>query len=292
MKKLLKASLVASLSLFLFNCSSDDSAIPTIEGPCPGPEPIEMEKTYYLSTIEQNYYNEDEESNKKFLLQVNYKLEYNPDFKLHRILYTDKGTTDNEVIREQFLEMHHTLDTQGRLETFTLKDASDSAIVEEYTYTYTNDLLQSTKYDLVAQGGTFIANFQYNENKQMMTNNALGANLLVDYSYNQINQIDRFKVNGQGIKLTYDDKVSPFYNLPYDLTSLIINFNYVFPYTYKFPNNITSFAIGSEVADVDFTYNEGNLPTKAIYYDGKREDNIIAFDVTYTYIVKETAIKP
>ncbi|WP_158961742.1 hypothetical protein [Myroides fluvii] len=287
MKKSIKTLFFASFSVFLFNCSSDDSA--SVKGPGPGPEPIVTEKTHYLSAIEQNFYDEDEQANENYLLHVNYKLEYDADFKLSKILYTDTGYTNNEVVREQSLEMHHKLDAQGRLETFTLKNGS--TIVEEYTYTYANDLLRSTKYDLVAQGGEFTANFHHNENKQMITNNALGANLLVDYTYNEKNQIDRFKVNGQNIKLSYDDKVSPFYNLPYDLTSLLFNFNYVFPYTYKFPNNVTSFTAANEVADVDYTYNEANLPTKAIYYEGKREDNIVAFDITYTYTVKETEVK-
>lgn len=289
MKKLLKTSFIASLSLFLFNCSSDDSTA-IIEGPCPGPEPIETEKTYYLSAIEQNYYDEDEESNEKYLLHVNYKLDYDADFKLNKILYADTGYTNNEIVREQSLEMHHTLDENGKLQSFTLKNGA--TIIEEYTYTYATNLLQSANYNLVAQGGAFTSKFSYNQKKQMISNTASAANLLIDYSYNTNNQINQFKANGQIIKLTYDDKISPFYNLPFDLTSLIINFNYIFPYTYTFPNNITSFTTGNEVADVDFTYNEVNLPTKAIYYDGKREDNIVAFDVTYTYTVKETAVQP
>ncbi|MGG5507850.1 MULTISPECIES: hypothetical protein [unclassified Myroides] len=285
MKKSIKPLFFASFSLLLFNCSSDDSA--GTQGP--EPEPIATEKTYYLHTIEQNFYDEDEQVNESYLLHVNYKLEYDVDFKLNKILYTDTGYTNNEVVREQSFEMNHILDTQGRLETFTLKDGT--AIIEEYTYTYMDDLLQSTKYNLVARGGAFTGSFQYNEKKQMIANKALEANLLIDYYYNEKNQIDRFKFNGQNIKLTYDDKVSPFYNLPYDFTSLLINFNYVFPYTYVFTNNVTSFTIGDEVADVDYTYNEANLPTKAIYYDGKREDNVVAFDVTYTYTVKETEVK-
>lgn len=277
MKKLVKTILFASLSLFLFSCNSDDSAS------------IKMEKVYQLSSIEQNYYDEDETTEEKHLLHVTYQLKYDADFKLKKILYEDTGYINKKVVREQSFEMQHTLDEKGRLQTFMIKKLP--TLVEEYTYTYADDLLQSTTFNFLQQGTAFTATFRHNENKQMVTNNSLGANLLVDYSYNEKNQLNHFKVNGQGVKLTYDDKLSPFYNLPYDLTSVLINFNHTFPYSYKFPNNITSFANGTEVADVEYIYNEANLPTKAIYYDGPKADNIVAFDITYTYTVREVEAK-
>jgi len=42
---------------------------------------------------------------------------------------------------------------------------------------------------------------------------------------------------------------------------------------------------------VEYIYNEANLPTKAIYYDGPKSDNIVAFDITYTYTVREVEAK-
>jgi len=287
MKKLLKTSLLASLSLLLFNCSSDDSTLPN-EPDIIEPERPIIKKTYYLRSIDQNYYDEDTASNETYLLQASYKLNYDADFNLTKITYQDKGYTNGSLVREQAFDIVHTLDEKGRLQNMTFSDGT--TLIEEHTYTYNEDLLQSTHYNLLAQGGAFTAKYRYNNKKQLISANALEANLLVDYSYNEQNQMKQFKINGQTLKVTYDDKLSPFYNLPFDLTSALFNFQYVFPYTYKFPNNITSFSIGGEVSDVDFTYNEANLPTKAVYYDGKREDNEIGFDITYTYEIRETEV--
>lgn len=287
MKKLVQTSVLACLSLLLFNCSSDDST--RIDEPdIVKPEVPIIEKTYYLSSIEQNFYDEDTTKNETYLLQVSYKLKYDADFNLTTIEYQDKGYTNGTVVREQALNLFHTLDDKGRLKTFSFK--SGDILIEEHNYTYKEDVLRSIHYNLIAQGGAFTAKLHYNDKKQLISNNALEANLLVDYSYNAQNQMNQFKISGQTMKVTYDDKRSPFYNLPFDLTSVLFNLNYVFPYTYKFPNNITSFTLGGEVSDVDFTYNEANLPTKAIYYDGKREDKEIGFDITYTYEVKETEV--
>lgn len=287
MEKLLKTSLLASLSLLLFNCSSDDSTLPN-EPDIIEPERPIIKKTYYLRSIDQNYYDEDTASNETYLLQASYKLNYDADFNLTKITYQDKGYTNGSLVREQAFDIVHTLDEKGRLQNMTFSDGT--TLIEEHTYTYNEDLLQSTHYNLLAQGGAFTAKYRYNNKKQLISANALEANLLVDYSYNEQNQMKQFKINGQTLKVTYDDKLSPFYNLPFDLTSALFNFQYVFPYTYKFPNNITSFSIGGEVSDVDFTYNEANLPTKAVYYDGKREDNEIGFDITYTYEIRETEV--
>lgn len=286
MKKLVQLAALASLSLFVASCNSDDNSIV---------DPPIIEKTYHLSKIEQNIYEEDdttdEENPEQYVLHVIYKFDYDANYKLNKIFYEDTGYNGNkEVVRKQAFEMLHTLDEQGRLKIFEIKDGANT--LNSYAYTYENDLLQATTYNLINQGGAFTSTFTYNEKKQLITNKALSINLLIDYSYNAQNQMNQIKMNGQGMKITYDDKLSPFYNLPYDLTSLLIQFNYVFPYTYKFPNNITSFRAGDEGADIEFTYNEADLPIKAIYYEGKKEEGGIAFEVTYTYEIKETIIKP
>lgn len=287
MKKLVKTTLFASLGLFLFSCNSDDST------------PIKMEKVYQLTSIEQNYYDENETTDEKHLLHVTYQLKYDADFKLKKILYEDTGYINKKVVREQSFEMQHTLDDKGRLQTFMIKKLP--TLVEEYTYTYVDDLIQSTTFNFIQQGKAVTATFSHNENKQMVNNDSQeadspGDNIRIDYTYNEKNQVNQFKVNrkannSQTVQLTYDDKLSPFYNLPYDLTSLLLNFNHTFPYSYKFPNNITSLTEGKKVNEVEFTYNEANLPTKAIYYTGPKADNLVASDITYSYIVREVEAK-
>ena len=287
MKKLIKTSVLACLSLLFFNCSSDDSTLPN-EPDIIEPERPMIEKTYYLRSIDQNFYDQDETTKETYLLQASYKLNYDADFNLTTINYQDKGYTNGTLVREQAFDLLHTLDEKGRLQKMTFNDGT--TLIEEHTYTYKEDLLQSIHFNLLAQGGAFTAKYRYNDKKQLISANALEANLLVDYSYNEQNQMNQFKISGQTLKVTYDDKLSPFYNLPFDLTSALLSFQYVFPYTYKFPNNITSFSMGGEVSDVDFTYNEANLPTKAVYYDGKREDKEIGFEITYTYEIRETEV--
>lgn len=283
MKNQLKPMILAGLSLFMFSCNSDDNA--------PEAPPV-IEKTYHLSKIEQNYYENEENEGTidNYLLHVIYNFDYDTNFKLNKVLYEDVGYKNDTIIQKQSLELHHTLDNQERLQSFQIKKGTN--VVELYEYVYENDLLQSTIYNSITQGGALTMNFSYNKDKQMITSQAVQTNLLIGYSYNKQNQMDQFKINGQEVKLTYDDKLSPFHNLPYDLTSLLTNFKHIFPYTYNFATNITSFSGGGEVADVELTYNEANLPIRAIYYDGKKGASEIAFDITYSYEIKETVIKP
>ncbi|WHT40544.1 hypothetical protein QNH98_08335 [Myroides sp. mNGS23_01] len=179
MKKLVKTTLFASLGLFLFSCNSDDSAS------------IKMEKVYQLSSIEQNYYDEDETTEEKHLLHVTYQLKYDADFKLKKILYEDTGYINKKVVREQSFEMQHTLDEKGRLQTFMIKKLP--ILVEEYTYTYADDLLQSTTFNFVQQGKAVTATFSHNENKLMVSNHSQevdspGDNIHIDYTYNEKNK--------------------------------------------------------------------------------------------------------
>ena len=285
MRKITRSLTLFTISLLLLSCSSDDTTI--------APPTYIIERTPYLSEIQESFYNEPDEQNPESpqtkLLDVSFKLEYDADFKLTKYYYEDLFYQNDEGKRTQSLVMHPIFDKSGKLQS--LETTADSDVVTAYTYVYDQDLLQSVHHNLIAQGGEFTSKYKYNDKKQLIENNSLSAGLLVDYKYNDENQINRMKLNGQWMDITYDDKKTPFYNLPIDLTTDLISFNYILPYTYKFQNNITSLMIGGDKGAIDYTYNEFDLPIKAVFYEGTKEDNITVCEITYSYIIKETKIE-
>ena len=112
--------------------------------------------------------------------------------------------------------------------------------------------------------------------------------LFANYTYNNLNQISHFTFYGENFSMTYDNKKNPFYNLPYDLTSIIFGFDLAFPYTYQFPNNITTLVIDEKETTIEYAYNEENLPIRATSYLGQKKDQKIFFEITYTYEIRET----
>ena len=286
MKNTIKPILFASLSLFLFNCSSDDSTTPP-------PPKYYIEKTPYISEIKQYFYEEPDttrEGNPQDkAIDIAYNFLYDADFKLQHINYTDMVYKNQVVVQQQNLNLQPTFDQQARLQLWEIKE--DGAVVDNYVYHYQNDQLHAITYNLNSRGGSFTSQLSYNDKNQLILNEALEANLLIDYKYNAKNQIDRMKFNGQNIVFTYDDKKSPFYTLPFDLSSILINFNMILPYTYHFENNVTSITLGGETLHVDFTYNTDDLPTKAVYYTLDQEEKIVDFEIYFTYKMKETKIE-
>lgn len=291
MKKLAKSAILVSLALLTIGCNSDDSTV----------DPPVIEKTYYLSRITQTFYDdEDVDSNQiqiretppleKFLFRTIFAFNYDANFEINNIAYSSYSFNDGNITQDQLFDVSHTLDTQGRLEAFEIKEGT--TVLEQFLYQYENEVLKTSTYNLPTQGIAVTSSYGYNAKNQMNLQTAPEANLLIDYNYNALGQINYFKINGQGLQATYDDKRTPFYNLPFDLTSLLIEFKNVFPLSYHFPNNITSFQMGDEIGEIEYFYNEANLPTKAIYYETTKEEGEVAFDIQYYYTIKETVIKP
>jgi len=284
MKNQLKPMILAGLSLFMFSCSSDDSS--------PKDPPV-IEKTYHLRKIEQNYYGEPDtkktEAGQPKIATLIYDFSYDSDFNLDYITNTTHYYENGNSAQSNTSKFKHILNQEQKLQQ--LEFENKGVTTSTYSYTYNKDLLTSTKFDL-GNRGEFICNYSYNDNKQLTASNSEEANLHIEYFYNQTAQLNKFRISGRNITVTYDGKLSPFYNLPYDLTSTIMGFDLAFPYTYKFASNFTSIALGGDANPIEYTYNEANLPTKAIYYVKNKESNSIIFDITYSYEIKETVIKP
>lgn len=276
----------ASLSVFLFNCSSDDSSTPP-------PPTYYIEKTPYISEIQQSFYDSSDPnragSPQEKVIDITYDFVYDDEFNLQHITYKDALYRNQVAVPQQDLQLQPTLDQQGKLQLWEIKE--NGTTVDDYIYQYQGDRLTSITYNLNSQGGSFTSELSYNKDNQLVLNKALEVNLLVDYIYNTKNQIGKMKFNGQNMAFTYDDKKSPFYNLPVDLTSVLINFNYILPYTYHFPNNVTSIAIEGQKVQTDYTYNEDDLPLKVVYYTLENEEKIIDFEINYSYKIKETKVE-
>ncbi|MGG5577131.1 hypothetical protein ACPDHL_07305 [Myroides sp. C15-4] len=286
MKNTQKSILIASLSVFLFSCSSDDSSTPP-------PPTYHIEKTPYISEIQQSFYESPDptrEGNPQDkIIDINYDFTYDADFNLQHITYKDALYKNQVAIPQQDLQLQPTLDPQGRLKLWEIKEKGET--VDDYVYQYQDDRLTAITYNLRSKGGSFTSQLSYNDNNQLVLNEALEANLLIDYKYNAKNQIDKMKFNGQNVSFTYDDKKSPFYSLPFDLTSVLINFNFILPYTYHFPNNVTSIVLDGQMVQADYTYNENDLPLKVVYYTMENEEKIIDFEINYSYKIKETKVE-
>lgn len=273
----LNTYILSGLALFFISCSSDDGT--------PTKQPV-TETVYHLSNISLSRfyeeYSEDVDFEPQLFLNVIYNFTYDSTFHrtdIERIetRYFDNGTTESTTSN-----LSYTLNEQNRLTEFHSRE--NDSLTDIYRYNYENDLLQTAQYDRLKMQWNFTSHFTYNDKKQCIFNNTSAPeNLIIDMKYNDLNQISQIKLNGRRYNLAYDDKRSPFYALPFDLTTDLLGYDFAFPYTYKFPNNITTFQGHEFLSTVDFTYNEVDLPLKAKYYN----NGLFGREIVYTYIKQE-----
>lgn len=276
MKKL-NIYILTGLVLTLLSCSSDDAT--------PAKQPV-TETIYHLSSINLSRFYEEYSEDVNFVphlfFNAVYTFNYDSAFNLKDIerietRYFDDGTTETTTSN-----LSYTLDEQNRLTLFQYRE--HDSLTDVYHYNYENDLLQTANYDKLKWQWNFISYFTYNDKKQCILNNTSEPfSLLIDMKYNELNQISQIKQNGRHYTFSYDDKRSPFYALPFDLTTDLISYDFAFPYPYKFPNNITTFQGYTFLSTVDFTYNEADLPIKARYYN----DGLFGREIVYTYTKQE-----
>lgn len=277
MKKLVPSALIAGIALLFASCSSDDST--------PNP-PSTGTSTYSLSKIHQvDFFNPAVTKTEEPLIQIanTFDFNYKEDSSLNFINLTINYYKENEVVASESLKMEHNLNQEGKLIYFAI--GNDTGLNTKNTYTYEKDLLTSAHYNLLKQNFSFESKFTYNTKNQLIKNDGQDVTLLVDFKYDSTNRINNIKLNGENIKVTYDNKQNPFGPLPFDLTMDFLKYAYTLPYTYHFANNITN--LGGFT--IEYTYNEGDLPTKAkMYYNPEDGPKYLASEITYSYTIKET----
>ncbi|MGG5507848.1 MULTISPECIES: hypothetical protein [unclassified Myroides] len=269
------------IGLLLASCSSDDN-VKKVE--------TTVETVYHLSHIEHSKfyeeYSEDENFKPEMFFNTSYTFQYDDTFNLQVIDIQQTRYHNTNVIDSTSSQFFYTLDEQGRLETVAFKEGD--RLIDQYTYHYEDDLLQTAHYDKLAWDWSFSSTFTYNDKKQCISNKALDySGLTVDMKYNELNQIDHLKYNGVNYRLTYDDKRTPFYNLPFDLLSDLTDAYFAYPYPYKFPNNITEYKTSNYLSTVVYTYNEADLPIRVVYYN----NGLLGREIIYTY-EKQEVITP
>jgi|GEM_PF-3516745 len=290
MKKIVPYGLLASFSLFLFSCGSDDHSFLSKVPEHVDPDPI-IEKTYYLSKIDQRYYSTPDTSSpnteQNILQHITYSFFYDEIFTLNHAVFHNIISEDGSTPQTFSYKIAHTLNEQKQLQKIAFQEHEIDASSYKYFY---NESLVIKCISRYAGQGSFSGDYKYNNQKQLISYSAPEPRLFANYSYNNLNQISQFTFYGENFSMTYDNKKNPFYNLPYDLTSIILGFDLAFPYTYQFPNNITSLVIDKKETTIEYAYNEENLPIRATSYLGQKEDQKIIYDITYTYEIKETEV--
>ncbi|MBB1151373.1 hypothetical protein H4K35_14900 [Myroides sp. NP-2] len=280
MKKLVTSALITSVVLLFASCSSDDSSTN------PSPPATSM---YSISKIHHvDFYNPaDTNTEEPVIRSVNlFDFNYKEDSSFNFIIYTIKNYEGNENTSSESFKMEHKLNQEGKLNYFAI--GNDTRLIAENAYLYNKGILTSAYYKLPRQNFSFESIFTYNAKEQLIKSDAQGLFLLADFSYDKANKINNIKLNGENLKVAHDNKQNPFGQLPYDLTLDLLRYKSILPYSYHFPNNITK--LGNFT--IEYTYNEGDLPTKAsIYY--KPEDGLkyLASEITYSYTVKEIKIE-
>ncbi len=277
MKQILKSlTLVSALFLFV-SCSSDDSSNSRPDNP------DNTENQYLINTIERKTYREQSSS----LLVVNtLEMVYDEENKLKHILYKEDHYKNDEIAVTYNFLMEYVLNKEDKLQFFGIKINNEYS--HKYNYSYIDNLLSNANYQLVSQRATFNSTFTHNGKGQMTKNDTSEANLLVDYSYNSKNQINAIKLNGQNNKITYDNQTTPFTNLPLDLTSFLVGYDYAFPYSYTFPNNITSIESNTDLTTIEYTYNDAKLPVLAKrYYKNDKIPKFLVSEMKYSYQQKK-----
>ncbi len=279
MKKIVTSTLIASIVLLFASCSSDDSS------PTPPPPPT-VTSTYSISKIHQvDFFDPAVTTSEEPLIQIanTFDFNYKEDASLNFIALTVHYYKNNENTGSASFKMEHNLNQEGKLIYFAT--GNDMGLNAKNTYTYEKDLLTSAHYNLPKQNFSFESIFTYNSKNQLIKNDGQDVTLLADFSYDSANKINNIKFNGQNIKVTYDNKQNPFGPLPYDLTIDFLKYAYILPNTYHFANNITK--LGGFT--IEYTYNEGDLPTKAsMYYKPEDGPKYLASEITYSYTIKET----
>lgn len=279
MKKIVTSTLIASIVLLFASCSSDDSSTTP-------PPPPTATSTYSISKVHQiNFFDPTEAKTEEPLIRSAniFDFNYKEDASLSFITYTIDYYKDNKIENSASYKMEHNLNQEGRLIYYGISD--DTGLYLKHLYTYDRDLLASEHYTMLKQNFSYESKFTYNTKNQLIKRESQDVILLGEFSYDNANKINNIKRNGENHKVTHDNKQNPFGPLPYDLTMEILKDNNILPFSYHFANNITTY--GNRT--VEYTYNEGDLPTKAsMYYKPEDGPKYLASEITYSYTIKET----
>lgn len=213
---------------------------------------------------------------------------YNEYGDLYRINTT---STDSPIYTEL------TLDQQRRIEKVKAVEGTDTKV--ETVMTYTNNFLQQVNSREIDSATELILHYEYN-NKQLPSiikgeekkDNEYVNRLEVLLEYNTTDELTSIKSKGHKFNLSYDKAHNPHAGLSYFYTHEIQPILGILHYTkYIQKHNITRIEDSDELTTITYTYNQDNLPTKALVKTKlKRYDTYSDSFLQYEYFYKEIEI--
>ncbi|MDM1375046.1 hypothetical protein HX023_05970 [Myroides marinus] len=213
---------------------------------------------------------------------------YNEYGDLYRINTT---STDSPIYTEL------TLSQQKRIEKVKAVEGADTKV--ETVMTYTNNFLQQIDSREIDSATELILHYEYN-NKQLPSiikgeekkDNEYVNRLEVLLEYNTTDELTSIKSKGHKFNLSYDKARNPHAGLSYFYTHEIQPILGILHYTnYIQKHNITRIEDSDEITTITYTYNQDNLPTKALVKTKlKRYDSYSDSFLQYEYFYKEIEI--
>ncbi|WP_143061398.1 hypothetical protein [Myroides marinus] len=189
-----------------------------------------------------------------------------------------------------------TLNQQRRVEKVKSVEGADTRV--ETAMIYNNGFLQQVQSEEISSATDLTLQYEYNK-KQLPSiikgekkSKEYANRLKVLFEYNTTGELTSIESKDRKFNLSYDKAHNPYASLPYFYTHELHPILGILHYTnYIQKHNITRIENSDEITTLTYTYNQDNLPTKALVRNKlKRYNSNSDSFLQYEYFYKEIEI--